>query len=77
MENLILTATLSEPPTLIHLPHSFTNVKTQPRVCPNKGCKVAQVCDTFSSHCLYFHSFSVSGLSWKTRLTYLWACSTS
>lgn len=27
MENLILTATFSGPPTLLHLPHKFTNVK--------------------------------------------------
>lgn len=55
MENLILTATFSGPPTLLHLPHKSTNVKkekkkkTQPRVRPNKGCKVAKICDIFSS----------------------------
>lgn len=32
MENLILTTTFSGPPTLLHLPHKFTNIKK-----PNPG----------------------------------------
>lgn len=65
-------ATHTAPPTA-----QLHQCKNPAQVCPNKGCKVATMCDTFSSHCLYFRSFSVSGLSWKTRLTYLRACSRS
>lgn len=65
-------ATHTAPPTA-----QLHECKNPAQVCPNKGCKVAKMCDTFSSYCLYFRSFSVSGLSWKTKLTYLWACSKS
>jgi len=38
MENLILTATFSGPPTLLHLPHKSTNVKKEKRKKkPNPG----------------------------------------
>lgn len=47
MENLILTATFSEPPTLLHLPRSFTNVKTQPRFVLTRDAKWLQCVTLF------------------------------
>lgn len=47
MENLILTATFSGPPTLLHLPYKFTNVKkTQPRFVLTRDAKWLK-CVTF------------------------------
>lgn len=52
MENLILTATFSGPPTLLHLPHKFTNVKN-----PNAGFVLTR--DAKRLNCVTFFPVSV------------------
>lgn len=74
MENLILTATFSEPPTLLHLPHNFTNVKTQPGFVLARDAKWLKCVTLFPVTLCTFVLFLYQDFHGKQGWLNLWAC---